>query len=539
MTPPHSLTEEEKKKLLYYFNDTDAEFERDRTVLHFFLDQVKKRPGAAAVLFKQQQMTYAQLSEKAARLAFLLRAKGVGPGTIVAIMEERSLEMMTGLFAIKMAGGAYLPIDPHGPVKRARLVLNDSGAPIVITQGKFVDKIEAGNNSEVINLDDPASYPAADAADNDPAPVNAPTDLAYVIYTSGSTGQPKGTMIQHRSLVNRLNWMQKKYPISEEDTLMQKTPIVFDVSVWELFWWSMTGASLCVMLPGFERFPQAIVETAENARVTVMHFVPSMMSVFLEYIEHSGDAARLGCLKQVFVSGEALKPAHVARFNATLYRRSKTRLTNLYGPTEATVDVTYFDCRPGEEEKIIPIGKPIDNTRMIIVDVNDHLCPVGVAGELCISGIGVARGYLNRPQLTHEKFVDCPFYADSKMYKTGDHAKWLPDGNIEFLGRMDHQVKIRGLRIELGEIESILSAHPAVSDCAVLVKESSETIVILKAFLVAKTELAEENQLPKEFKKYLKPILPEYMIPGEYRVLEALPLTDNGKVDRKRLASYC
>lgn len=308
--------------------------------------------------------------------------------------------------------------------------------------------------------------------------------------------------------------------------------MVFDVSVWELFWWSMVGASLCFIPPGFEKFPQAIIEMVEKNQITTMHFVPSMMSVFLDYIRNSaGDIQRLASLKRVFVSGEALKPAHVNRFNETLGQQNGTVLINLYGPTEATVDVTYFDCPTAGTCDLIPIGKPIDNIRIFILDETDQVCPIDVPGELCIAGVGVARGYLNRPQLTAERFI---FHADlpaaGKLYRTGDLAKWLPDGNIEYLGRMDNQVKIRGLRIELGEIEAVLVSHPHIRDGAVIVKESSDTIITIVAFITA-----DENLEVKELKPYLKQFLPEYMIPAEFIILDQLPLTPNGKIDRKRL----
>jgi amino acid adenylation domain-containing protein len=347
-------------------------------------------------------------------------------------------------------------------------------------------------------------------------------------------------MVEHHSVVNRLHWMQKRYPLDETDTILQKTPFIFDVSVWELFWWSLVGAKVCFLLPGFEKFPQAIVETVERQNVTTVHFVPSMMSAFLGYIENSGDIKRLGSLKRVFASGEALKPAHLERFNRTLYRENGTQLINLYGPTEATVDVSYFDCPTGTGLQNIPIGKPIDNIRLYIMNDDLQLQPVGTEGELCISGVGLARGYLNRPGLTNEKFCGGPGGGFSKeppgrrrLYKTGDLAYRLPDGNIAFVGRMDHQVKIRGLRIELGEIEAVLTRHPAVQDCVVIVRETTETIVTLVAYMVIKPG---EQAADRELKKHMKALLPDYMVPGEWVRMEALPQTPSGKVDRKRLS---
>jgi len=516
------------------FNLTAAEFPRDKTLHRLFEEQVERTPGQPAALFKNQTFTYRELNEKANQVAWLLRHRGIEPDQTVAVMLERSLEMMVGLMAILKSGGAYLPISPDYPVKRINHLLLDSSTKILLTQGKFVDKIKANLDMEIeiINLEAEENYRQSTV--NLPH-INGPRNLAYVIYTSGSTGKPKGVMIEHRSVVNRLHWMQKKYPLNENDRILQKTPFFFDVSVWELFWWSMVGASVCFLLPGFEKFPQAIVETVETRHITTMHFVPSMMSAFLGYMENSGDIPRLASLKQVFCSGEALKPAHVELFNKTLFRQNDTLLINLYGPTEATVDVSYFDCpteTDGTEIQCIPIGKPIDNIQLYIMDEDLHEQPLESEGELCIGGVGLARGYLNRPKLTSEKFVEYRSYRSYKtyIYRTGDLARWLPDGNIEFLGRMDFQVKIRGLRIELGEIEAVLSNHPAVQDCVVLVKETSETIINLVAYMVTKTGVPEV-----ELKKYMKSLLPDYMVPSEFVVLEALPLTPTGKVDRKKL----
>jgi D-alanine--poly(phosphoribitol) ligase subunit 1 len=516
------------------FNLTAAEFPGDKTLHRLFEEQVERTPGKPAAMFKKQTFTYRELNEKANQVAWLLRRKGVEPDHAVAVMVERSLEMMVGLMAILKSGGAYLPISPDYPAKRINHLLLDSSTKILLTQGKFVDKIKANLEAaiEIINLEAEENY--RESPVNLPH-INGPQNLAYVIYTSGSTGKPKGVMIEHRPVVNRLHWMQKKYPLNENDRILQKTPFFFDVSVWELFWWSMVGASVCFLLPGFEKFPQAIVETVETRHITTMHFVPSMMSAFLGYMENSGDVPRLANLKQVFCSGEALKPAHVERFNKTLYQQNGTRLINLYGPTEATVDVSYFDCptdTDGTEIQCIPIGKPIDNIQLYVMDKNFREQPVGTEGELCIGGVGLARGYLNRPKLTAEKFVEHRSYRSYKsyIYRTGDLTRWLPDGNIEFLGRMDFQVKIRGLRIELGEIESILSHHPAVRDCVVLVKETTETIINLVAYMVTKIGISEV-----ELKKYMKSLLPDYMVPSEFVVLDALPLTPSGKVDRKKL----
>ncbi len=353
--------------------------------------------------------------------------------------------------------------------------------------------------------------------------------VAYVIYTSGSTGMPKGTMIEHYSVINRLNWMQKKYPIGESDVILQKTPFTFDVSVWELFWWSFQGATVCLLAPGGEKDPEEIMKAIEKNKVTTLHFVPSMLGIFLEHVKEAGVDGLSG-LRRVFASGEVLSLNHVRQFNELLNRSIGATLHNLYGPTEATVDVSYFDCSTGEEADTIPIGKPIDNIRLYILDKNGKPLPVGIPGELCIAGDGLARGYLNRPELTAAKFVPNPSIKGERMYRTGDLTKWRPDGNIEFLGRMDHQVKIRGFRIELGEIESQLSKHEAIKEAVVIAREDPDGSRSLCAYMVSERELT-----AGDIREHLLKVLPDYMVPSYFVQLDQLPLNANGKLDRKAL----
>jgi len=510
--------------------DTHADYPEDKTIHRLFEEQVEKSPEHTAAVFGNEKLTFRRLNEKANSLARLLRTKGVGPDTLAAVVLDRSLEMIVGIFGILKAGGAYLPVSPTNPVRRIVHLLKESGAKVVLTRGKFLNVLSpAAEAAEIINLEDDRLYRESTS---DLPVVNTSRDLIYVIYTSGSTGKPKGVAVEHRSVVNRLNWMQKKYPLAPGDVILQKTPFFFDVSVWEMFWWSMVGAGVCFLMPGMEKFPQAIVETVETKGVTVMHFVPSMMSVFLEYLGHSEeDVKRLVTLKQVFASGEALTASHVGAFNEILHKKNGTRLANLYGPTEATVDVTYYNCPVSGDIEKIPIGKPIDNIRLHILDEGSRELNVGDTGELCISGVGVARGYLNRPKLTAEKF-NRSYKSYRTYYKTGDLARWLPDGNVEFLGRRDHQVKIHGLRIELGEIEAALSSHPAVRDSVVVVKQYSKNITMIVGYIVPGSG---QEVSPRELKPYLKDILPDYMVPNMIVVLEAFPLTPSGKVDRKAL----
>lgn len=519
------VSEADRQQILFLQkNKTKVDYPKNKTIYQLFEEQVAVAPDAIAAIYKDQTITYQELNRKANQLARRIRAHGIGPDHIVAIMLERSLEMIIGIFAIIKAGGAYLPITPSNPEKRIRYMLEDSGCRLMLTKREVMHSYDI----PTIFLEDENLY----KGDSDNLScTNGPTDLAYVIYTSGSTGRPKGVMIEHHSLVNRLHWMQQAYPLDTNDVILQKTPFGFDVSVWEMFWWSIVGAKVCFLLPNFERFPQAIVETALKNKITVMHFVPSMMNAFLNYLQDAGEEEirRLRCLKQVFVSGEALTPNHVKKFNQVLHETNGTKLTNLYGPTEATIDVTYYDCPMNEEVKRVPIGKPIHNTSMYIIQ-EDQLQLSGELGELCIGGVGLARGYLNNPALTAEKFVENPFILGEKMYKTGDLARFLPDGNIEYLGRLDHQVKIRGLRIELGEIEATITDFEPIDQCVVAVNEQSETIVHLVAYVVSKKEFS-----VSDLKRFVKERLPEYMVPSIYMTLESLPLTSNGKIDRKSL----
>ncbi|NLW45808.1 MAG: amino acid adenylation domain-containing protein, partial [Firmicutes bacterium] len=525
LTDIQMIAPEERRQILQEFNNTGAKYPKDRTIYELFEAQVEQNPNHPAVIFAEQQLTYLELNRKANQLARVLRKKGVTRDSIVGILLERSPEMMIGLMATLKAGGAYLPISPEYPEERITYMLQDSKALVLLTNATFKDK--AAFEGEVLCLEDEGLY---SGDDSNPALVNKPTDLAYVIYTSGSTGKPKGAMIEHYSLVNRLNWMQKQYSIGPEDTILQKTPYTFDVSVWELFWWSITGAGVCFLKPGGEKDPEAIVEAIEKNHISTMHFVPSMLIAFLGYLENGVNLERLKSLRQVFASGEALKPQQVTKFNRLLFETNGTKLHNLYGPTEATIDVSYFDCSSGGELETIPIGKPIDNINLYVLNRANQLQPVGVPGELYIAGDGLARGYLNRPELTAEKFVENPFNPGKRMYKTGDLARWLPDGNVEYLDRIDNQVKVRGFRIELGEIESELLKHEQIKETVVSALDDQEGNKYLCAYLVTETELP-----VMELRDYLSQSLPEYMIPSYFIRLEQIPLTPNGKVDRKAL----
>jgi D-alanine--poly(phosphoribitol) ligase subunit 1 len=516
------------------FNDTAAQFPHHATLGELVEACASQRPDATAVLcehdrtFGKPSLTYAELREKVHQLAHRLRADGVRPGEVVALMVERSFAMSIGILAIIQAGAAYLPLSPENPPERTAYMLREARVTLLLAHGQTLARAKGAFNGTVIDLDDLSLYGGSDAP---LGRLNGPQDLAYVIYTSGSTGRPKGVMIEHRAVINRLHWMQRAYPIGAQDVILQKTPYYFDVSVWELFWWALEGAQLCFLPPGAERNPIGIVSTIRKNRVSVLHFVPSMLSVFLEYLESKGDAATssLACVRRVFASGEALSAEHVRRFNRFWGGRTGARLINLYGPTEATVDVTYYDCPTDDGCNVIPIGRPIDNTRLYIIR-DGRQVPIGETGELAIAGVGLARGYINSQALTDERFTDNPVNPGERIYRTGDIARWLPDGNVEYLGREDQQVKIRGLRIELGEIENTIRQHPGVIDCVAVVKRYSETVILIIAYLVCRGTLQTE-----ELKAFLKSRLPDYMVPNHFQQLPELPLTPSGKADRKAL----
>jgi len=518
---------EEKNEILYKFNDTDFQYPKGRLVYQFLEEHAEKSPDSIALIFDNGNMTYGELNKRSNQIARLLREKGIKVDSIVGILAERSFEMIIGIFGILKSGGAYLPIDPKYPEDRIKFMLQDSGANILLAQPNLIEKIAF--DTEIINLEDVDMYKGA--GDN-LEPIGSTDSLAYLIYTSGSTGKPKAVMVEHKAIVNRLNWMQRAYPLSKDDVILQKTSYTFDVSLWELIWWSFAGAKVCLLKQGKEKEPEAIMQEISKSKVTVMHFVPSMLTIFLEHINSEEEACSIKTLKRVFSSGEALSIKHVSDFNNKIRKAHNTELINLYGPTEAAVDVTHFNTSESCFDKTVPIGKPIDNTTLYVLGSNNILNPVGVAGELNIAGVCLARGYLNRPELTSEKFVENPFKPGDLMYKTGDLVKWLPDGNIEFLGRIDHQVKIRGFRIELGEIESKLLEIDSVKDVLVMDRADSAGYKYLCAYIVSLEKLS-----VKELRSHLSKSLPEYMIPSYFvrMLVDQIPLNSSGKIDRKAL----
>ncbi|NWC47356.1 amino acid adenylation domain-containing protein [Pseudomonas sp. IPO3747] len=505
------LGAEERQKLLVAFNATEVAYNLDQTLHGLFEAQVERTPDAVAVKAGDQQLTYRALNERANRLAHHLRELGVQPDSRVGICVERGLDMVVGLFAILKAGGGYVPLDPAYPLERIAYMLQDSAPVVVLAQDATRQLL---GDVPVLDLDHVTWQ--QQSASNPQVPGLTARHQAYVIYTSGSTGQPKGVINEHAGVVNRLLWMQDAYGLKAHDAVLQKTPFSFDVSVWEFFWPLFTGARLVMARPGGHKEPEYLCQVIEAEQITTLHFVPSMLDVFLAH----GDVSQAKGLARVMCSGEALPGSLVRRFKAQL---PGVGLYNLYGPTEAAVDVTAWNCARPDVPDNTPIGKPIANTRMYVLDAQLQPVPLGVVGELFIGGVQVARGYLNRPELTAERFLKNPF-TSGRMYRTGDVGRYLPDGNIEYLGRNDDQVKIRGLRIELGEIQARLLEHPQVNEAAVVAREDR----LVAYYTGAHTDI-------DRLRAHLLQHLPDFMVPAVFVHLDALPLSPNGKLDRKAL----
>ncbi|WP_425126192.1 amino acid adenylation domain-containing protein [Burkholderia gladioli] len=514
----------EERALLHDWNATSTPYPEDVCLHQQFEQQVERTPDAVALVFEEQTLSYAQLNARANQLAHELIALGVQPDSRVGICLQRSSAMVVGLLAILKAGGAYVPLDPAYPGERLTHILIDADPGIVLVDAAGRAALGQDALDERHVLDPDALLPERPTS-NPAVPGLTSRHLAYVIYTSGSTGKPKGAQNEHRALVNRLDWMQRAYALDASDRVLQKTPFGFDVSVWEFFWTLLNGATLVVAAPGIQGDPEALIALIDRQRITTAHFVPSMLNIFLgtEGVQACTSLQRLVC------SGEALPVSAIRRCQALL---PAARIHNLYGPTEAAIDVTAWTCPPDYAGSTVPIGRPIANTRIYLLDEHGQPVPLGAVGELHIGGVGVARGYLNRPELTAERFVRDPFASDveARMYRTGDLARYLPDGNIEYLGRNDFQVKIRGFRIELGEIEARLVEYPAVREAVVLaIGDGADKRLV--AYVVAK----HDEQLIGAIRDHLAALLPDYMVPTAFVRLDALPLSPNGKLDRRAL----
>lgn len=503
------LSDAERHQLLTTFNDTNAAFPDDKTILDLFEEQVKQRPNDIAVVFGEIELSFKELNQQANQLGdYLRKCYNVQPENCVAVMLDRSPSLVIALLGVLKAGGAYVPVDPEFPKERVDFILEDCASKVLIDAREWAEfeKVQ----SEYSNRNKKSKL--------------VPNNLMYVIYTSGSTGQPKGCMLEHRGVVNRIEWMWRQYGLNQTDVVLQKTTFTFDVSVWELFMPLAWGCKMVLAAKEDVYAPERMLQLIETHGITCMHFVPSMMNLFVAALEQNSSLKeKMNSLRAVMTSGEALPMSLVSRWRAV----SSLPIHNLYGPTEASIDVTYFDIDQHTQQVLI--GKPIANTQLFILQ-NNELVPVGVIGEICIAGDGLARGYLNRAALTEQSFVVHPFAAGEKIYRTGDLGRWLADGSIEFIGRKDHQVKIRGYRIELQEIELALQMQESIAEVAVVDIATLNDGKELAAYVVSNTAL-DMSVVRAELAK----ILPHYMVPTYFVQLEKMPLTSSGKLDRKAL----
>ncbi|MBH0780918.1 non-ribosomal peptide synthetase, partial [Nocardia bovistercoris] len=516
------LDDAERDQVLVEWNRTEREIPA-ATLVSMFAERAVTSADAPAVSFEGTTLSYAEFAARVNRLARHLISLGVGPESMVALGMSRSLELVVGMYAVTVAGGAYVPLDPDHPADRTRYVLETAAPVCVLTTAR--DGFDAGE-APTLSIDslDLAEYSDAAVTDAERVTPLRPSNTAYVIFTSGSTGRPKGVAVAHDAIVNRLVWMQAEYGLTAADVVLQKTPATFDVSVWEFFWPLQIGARLVVAKPDGHRDPGYLVDVITEEQVTTAHFVPSMLSVFVA----EGGADECVSLRNVFASGEALPAATAQR----LRELTGARLHNLYGPTEAAVDVTFHEVTDADTVSV-PIGAPVFNTRVLVLDSRLHPVPVGVAGELYLAGVQLARGYVARPDLTADRFVANPFDpAGGRMYRTGDLVTWTADGELEYLGRTDFQVKLRGLRIELGEIEAALTGLDSVAQAVVLVRSDDRLGDQLVAYVIAAAGHAVDVEAVRG---ELADELPAYMVPNAFVTLEAFPLNASGKLDRKAL----
>ena len=514
------LRDAERHQLVVAWNDTERPYPK-RPLLHELVEeQAAIAPSATAVVFEGQTLAYGVLNERANQLARHLRSLGVGVDTLVAVATERSFDMVVSLLAVLKAGAAYVPLDPGYPRDRLAFMISDSRPQVVLIQEHLRRSIPT-DDRDVIAID--SAWPEISRQpDTNLGVVVAPDHLVYVIYTSGSTGRPKGVMNTHAGAINHMWWLADQFGFGASDSILQKTPFSFDASVWELFLPLVRGGRLVMAKPEGHQDPAYMADVIRTEAITTLQFVPAMLALFVEI-----DAvASCTSLRRVVAGGEALSFGTVRRFREML----AADLYNMYGQTEASDDSSYWRCT-GNESATVPIGRPIGNMRVHVLDANLEPSPIGVAGEIHIGGAGLARGYLDRPALTAERFVPDPFarIAGGRLYKTGDLGRVRADGVIEFLGRIDHQVKIRGFRVELGEVEAELGLHPALREAVAMVREDARGEPRLVAYLVG-TDID-----VSALRAFLRERLPDYMVPSAFVVLDELPLTPNGKVDRNAL----
>ncbi|WP_344447166.1 non-ribosomal peptide synthetase, partial [Kitasatospora nipponensis] len=514
------LTDHEHHRVTVEFNTTHRPYDLDTPVHHLFEQQAHRTPHRPATTDQHTTLTYAQLNTRANTLAHTLRTHHhIQPGTLIALHLHRSTDLMTAILGTLKAGAAYLPINPDDPTERLHTILHDSGTHLLITNGTTPPPHPDITTIDLTTLD-LTTHP------HNPTPLAGPHDPAYCIYTSGSTGKPKGVLVEHRSILNRLRWMIDDLDLDQDDVILQKTPYIFDVSLWELLVPGIIGAHQIMLRPGGQNDPHAIADAIRRHGVTTLHFVPPMLTHYLATVTDAFPGVR-----HCICSGEELTADLATRFH-TATHGTPTRLHNYYGPTEAAVEVTAVEVQRGAPS--VTIGRPVANCRIYVLDAQDQPAPIGVTGELCIGGVQVARGYLNRPDLTTQRFTPDPYHPHHRIYRTGDLARWHPDGQLTYHGRADRQIKIRGHRIELGEIEHALHTHPTIHQAIVIPQHHPTGHTYLVAYLHTKPHT---NPTPQQLRDTLATQLPDHMIPTHYVTTDHIPVTPSGKIDRTALTN--
>ena len=520
------LTGAERSQLLGGWNATTTEDSPGGCVHALFEAQVERTPEAPAVVYEEGGLTYAELDGRANQLGRRLRELGVGPDVVVGVLMERSVALVVSVLGVLKAGGAYLPMDPSYPSERLAYMVDDAGAPVVVSQ-LALSQVASVGDARVVYVDGEGEGVGGQGRER-LSMVTEPRNLAYVIYTSGSTGHPKGVMVTHEAVCNHMQWMQSTYPLTELDRVLQKTPFSFDASVWEFLAPLLSGAQLVLARPGGHLDTRYLERLLSEGEVTTLQVVPSLLRVLVE----EGVIERARSLRRLFCGGEELP----AELRERVLESYEGELCNLYGPTETTIEVTSWRCERGSGPGRTPLGRPIANTQVYLLDAELSPVPVGVPGELHVAGVALARGYLGRAGLTAQQFIPNPF-SDTpgrRLYRTGDLGRYLPDGTIEYLGRLDHQVKVRGHRIELGEVESELLRHPAVREAVALARPDPHAGTRLEAHVVVHPGADLDLDTLREF---LRARLPEYMLPTAFATLPQLPLTASGKIDRAALSA--
>jgi amino acid adenylation domain-containing protein len=521
------LTESERRQLLVEYNRTQSDYPRERCIQQLFEEQAARRPEAVALQFDGVEISYGELNKRANRLAHHLRRRGVGPEVTVGILMGRSRELVVGLLGVLKAGGAYVPVDVNYPARRLSLMLEEAGAHILLTQERWRDRLTEFKG-EVLSIDAEQTLCVGEQTTN-LEPLNNPEHLAYIYYTSGSTGRPKGVLSTHRGVVNYLAFVVRNYELTERDVVLQVASLTFDASVRDILAPLVAGAKLVLVGDDDARDPLLLLSKITEQRVTcILSIVPALLHTLLE--SAAGAVQLYETLRLILASGEHLLLSECLRARSVFGRQLS--IFNQYGATECTMSQTFHRVHETNPQGVAPAGKPIFNTQVFILDRQLNLCPVGVAGEVHIGGIGMARGYLLSPELTALKFIPHPHAeeAGARLYKTGDLARYLPDGNIELFGRLDHQLKVRGMRVEPGEIESALCGHENVRASVVIAREDAPGDKRLVAYVVLRHQHEGED-----LRAFLKERVPEHMLPSAFVMLDALPLNTNGKVDRAAL----